>query len=130
MPADRHDDAHWRRVLSPAEYDVLRSRHTEPVGSGEYDQAFPPAGHFECRACRLPLFTAAAKMASGCGWPAFSRCYAGALRCQPDLEQFHACGARAEIVCARCDSHLGHLFFEGDDNCKSTRERLDASAAA
>ena len=110
------DNAHWRRVLTKVEYDVLRRKHTEPAGSGEYDKAFPAVGHFACRACGQPLYSTASKFAAGCGWPAFSRCYVGALRCEPDLEQFEACGGRVEILCSGCDGHLGHVFFEGERN--------------
>ena len=114
-PAGRMlDDAHFRSVLTPAEYSVLRERHTEKAGSGDYDALFPTSGHFACRACNAPLYSTASKFQSGCGWPAFSRCYSSAVACKPDLDNFHFCGARVELVCSACSSHLGHVFFEAD----------------
>ena len=112
--ASNKTEKDWRSLLSAEEYAVLRERHTEPAGSGEYDRVFPERGHFACRACGAPLYSAASKFDSGCGWPAFSRCYLNALRCEPDLESFHSCGARVEIVCAACASHMGHVFIEGN----------------
>ena len=108
-------DDEYRRALTAEEYEVLRCKHTEPAGTGEYCTFQPTNGHFACRACRQPLYSASAKFASTCGWPAFSKCYAGALRCEPDLEQFEAYGGRVEIVCSACDSHLGHVFFESGE---------------
>ena len=115
MPNIRSDDDPYRSQLTDAEYNVLRLRGTEPAGSGEYNKMLPSSGYFSCRACGKPLYSAAAKFESGCGWPAFSRCYVDALKCQPDLEQFESCGGRVEISCAGCSSHLGHVFFEGDN---------------
>jgi methionine-R-sulfoxide reductase len=65
------------------------------------------AGYFKCRACSSPLFAAAAKFKSGCGWPAFDRCYVGSIILEVDVSHGMA---RREVVCARCRSHLGHLF--------------------
>ena len=98
--ATAFDEAHWRRVLSASEYDVLRLGHTEPAGSGEYYKAQPSSGHFVCRACSRPLYSTGAKFASDCGWPAFSRCYTGALRCKPDLEHFNCASARDRLACS------------------------------
>jgi peptide-methionine (R)-S-oxide reductase len=119
-------DEHWRRVLSSDEYNVLRLKHTEPAGSGQYDQALPASGHFACRACRRPLYSAESKFQSGCGWPAFSRSYAAALRCEPDLDNFHACGGRVEIMCKGCSGHLGHVFFETAGSCVTERHCVNS----
>jgi len=97
----------WRRTLTPDEYRVLREKATEPARSGEYNDLYPTEGYFVCRGCKNPLFSAAAKYKSGCGWPSFDRCYVGSLRVQPD---FSHGDQRVEIVCAQCDGHLGHLF--------------------
>ena len=90
------------------EYDVLRLKGTSPRG-GEYDGFYPPAGdgYFACRGCGRPLYSAAAKFKSGCGWPAFDRCYKDAVAICEDrtLEP-----SRIEITCAGCEGHLGHVF--------------------
>ena len=93
---EERDDAYWQRVLTPDQFRIMRQRHTEPAGSGEYVTCLPSAGHFACRACRQPLYSAASKFASGCGWPAFSRAYNNSLKCEPDLDNFHSAGARAD----------------------------------
>ena len=123
MSAAARSDQEWQRVLNPDEYNVLRCRHTEPAGSGEYITAFPENGHFACRACAQPLYSVGSKFACNCGWPAFSRCFEGALRCEPDLENFEMCGGRVEIVCCSCASHLGHIFFEATDGGPKKTER-------
>ncbi len=68
---------------------------------------YPKAGHFACRACGNPLYSAAAKFNSGCGWPAFDRCYADSVATETDLSLGRR---RVEIMCARCGGHLGHVF--------------------
>lgn len=100
----------WRELLGAEAFAVLRERGTEPAGSGEYDLHQPRSGHYACQGCGRPLYSAAAKFQSGCGWPAFERCYAGALTVQADLEHFEAYGCRVEISCSGCDGHLGHVF--------------------
>ena len=92
--------------LSADEYKVLREKQTEKPG-GEYDFFYPPEGYFICRGCGSALFSAAAKFKSGCGWPSFDRCYAGAVRLEVDLS--HGL-QRRELCCATCGGHLGHLF--------------------
>lgn len=108
----------WRNLLTPSEYNVLREKGTEPPGSGEYDEFSPATGYFACKACGNPLYTAAAKFHSGCGWPSFDKCIKGSLMTHEDTSFGMK---RIEIVCARCDSHLGHVF-EGE-NFTETNER-------
>ena len=69
--------AEWKEVLTDDEYHILRERGTEAAGSGEYDKLFPETGHFVCRGCGSPLYSATAKFRHGCGWPAFDRHFAG-----------------------------------------------------
>ena len=99
-------DAEWKQLLTQEEYYVLRQKGTERRG-GEYDGFYPPAGegYFACRACRSPLYSAEAKFKSGCGWPAFDKCYAGRVAINVDAD-----GRRIEITCAACAGHLGHVF--------------------
>jgi len=97
----------WRKELSAEEFSVLREKGTEAAGSSEYDKFTPKPGegHFVCRGCKNPLYSAAAKFQSGCGWPAFDMCYEGAVKTNVD----NSFGMRRiEILCNRCDGHLGH----------------------
>ena len=96
----------WRAVLSPEEFEVLRNKKTEMAFTGEYTDVMPPDGYFSCRACGNALYSAAAKFDSGCGWPAFDKSFPGAIRMVPAPEKKN----HFEIVCERCDGHLGHLF--------------------
>jgi len=99
-------DTTWRSQLSAAEYRVLRMKGTEARG-GEYDAFYPDEGHFVCRGCGLPLYSAASKFKSGCGWPAFEQCYRGAVETTEDSSHGMR---RIEITCSRCEGHLGHVF--------------------
>jgi peptide-methionine (R)-S-oxide reductase len=69
-PTTSKTEDEWRAELTPEEYEVIRGKGTEPAGTGEYADFHPAAGegHFACRACRAPLYSAAAKFDSGCGW--------------------------------------------------------------
>mmetsp|Transcript_36651 Transcript_36651/g.96761 ORF Transcript_36651/g.96761 Transcript_36651/m.96761 type:complete len:152 (-) Transcript_36651:795-1250(-) len=100
-------DADWKAKLSDKDYRVLRQKGTEPARSGEYDGFYPKPGegHFVCKGCSNPLYSAAAKFKSGCGWPAFDRCYTGAVKTYEDNSHGMR---RIEITCMKCDGHLGH----------------------
>lgn len=101
----------WRKRLTPEEYYVLRQKGTERPGTGEYDGVYPKGeAYFACRACGNPLYTARSKFASGCGWPAFDKCFKGAIETQVD-RSFGM--KRVEILCQNCGGHLGHVF-EGE----------------
>jgi peptide-methionine (R)-S-oxide reductase len=102
-------DAGWRAQLSAEEYRVLRGKGTEAHSSGIYDKE-TSAGVYVCRACEAPLYTSEAKFQAGCGWPAFDKCIAGAIKTERDDTLGHSGRARTEILCAACDGHLGHVF--------------------
>ena len=110
----------WQKELSPDEYYVLRQKGTEMAGTGEYDHFYPKPeeGYFCCRACKQPLYSAASKFNSGCGWPAFDKCYKDALEVEIDRSLGMV---RIEIMCANCGGHLGHVF-EGE-RFTNTNER-------
>lgn len=104
------DDAEWRTRLGPEAYAVLREAATERPWSGallDEDRA----GLYTCMACGNELFAAGTKFDSGCGWPSFYECV------RPDaveLLEDHGLGVeRTEVRCARCGSHLGHVFPDG-----------------
>ena len=97
-------------MLTPAQYDILRDKGTEPPGSGKYDQ-FWKHGTYVCAACANPLFSSDTKYDPHEGWPSFWKPISDtAVVKQPD----HSLGMdRDEIVCARCGGHLGHVFDDG-----------------
>jgi peptide-methionine (R)-S-oxide reductase len=104
------DDAQWREQLTPAEYAVLRQAATERPWTGEYlDEK--REGLYTCRACGNELFKSGTKFDSGCGWPSFYESI------RPDAVELREDGSlgmvRTEVLCARCGSHLGHVFPDG-----------------
>lgn len=117
-----HDlpDEHWRAVLSPQEYHVLRQAGTEAPFTGEYTDT-TTAGVYRCRACGAELFRSETKFASHCGWPSF---YAPLAE---DRVKYYTDDSlpgrpRTEVRCAACGSHLGHVF-EGEGYETPTDQR-------
>jgi len=108
----------WEAKLSPEEYKVLRLKSTERPGTGEYDKFYPKEGYFACRACSNPLYSAQSKFNSGCGWPAFDKCYKDSVNVHMDCSLGMV---RKEIVCHKCGGHLGHVFT--GENLTATNER-------
>ena len=102
-------EAEWRRVLTPAQFDVLRRHATEMPGSSPLDHE-KREGTFACAGCDLPLFTSATKFESGTGWPSFYRPLPGAVETSEDRPFLMT---RTEVHCRRCGSHLGHVFDDG-----------------
>ncbi len=102
-------DAEWRANLTPEQYHVLREKGTERPFS--HKGFAPDAERFNCAACGAPLFERDAKYDSGSGWPSFTRPVdSDAVREETDLSHGMR---RVEVLCARCDGHLGHVFPDG-----------------
>lgn len=102
-------DEEYREALSPLEYKVLRKQGTERAFTGEYWDDHTD-GVFHCRACGLPLFDSTTKYESGTGWPSFWTALEGSVGQNRDVSFGMV---RTELVCARCASHLGHIFGDG-----------------
>ena len=118
-PGKATTDEEWKRRLEYAEYEVLRLKGTERKG-GEYDDFYPPAdaGHFACRGCGKPLYSAESKFKSGCGWPTFDKCFKDAVDVIEDTSHGMM---RLEICCSSCAGHLGHVF--AGERMTATNER-------
>jgi peptide-methionine (R)-S-oxide reductase len=105
-------EAEWREELSPEEYQVLREKGTERAFSGAYWDNHDD-GVYRCRACGQELFSSDTKFDSGTGWPSFwEPSESEAVELRPDNSFFMK---RTEVVCARCGSHLGHVFDDGPE---------------
>jgi peptide-methionine (R)-S-oxide reductase len=106
----RREDEEWRRKLSPEQYAVCRCSATEAPFTGRWWD-HKQAGRYRCAACGEALFGSDSKFESGTGWPSYTRpVAAGAVSEHAD----HSHGMqRIEVRCARCESHLGHLFPDG-----------------
>ena len=100
----------WRAQLSPEEFHVTRQHGTERAFSGEYDQCKEP-GIYTCRCCGHPLFDAEHTFDSGTGWPSFYQpLNDDSVATKDDWSMLMK---RTEVLCARCDAHLGHVFPDG-----------------
>jgi peptide-methionine (R)-S-oxide reductase len=100
----------WRRELTPEQYEVVRQKGTEAPFSSELNDV-KESGTFRCVACGEPLFSSETKFDSGTGWPSF---YAPADDEKVDTEEDNSfLMRRTEVLCSRCDAHLGHVFDDG-----------------
>jgi len=113
MPENEEE---WQKVLSPEQYAILREKGTEAPFTGEYVHE-EADGTYACVACGNPLFSSDAKFDSGTGWPSFDTALPGAVETHTDSSHGMS---RTEITCAKCGSHLGHIF---DDGPTETRKR-------
>jgi peptide-methionine (R)-S-oxide reductase len=103
------DDNYWKSVLTPLQYQVARQHGTERAGTGRYDKIDKP-GVYHCSLCGQQLFRSETKFHSGTGWPSFYDAIPGSITLRSD----NSYGMRrTEVVCSRCDAHLGHVFNDG-----------------
>lgn len=103
-------NAEWKKILAPDVYNVAREKGTEYAFSGKYYKT-DAKGTYYCAVCGNPLFRSGAKFASGCGWPSFYEAL-GSKSVRYESDYSHGMD-RTEVLCSRCDSHLGHIFDDG-----------------
>jgi len=103
-------NSEWKKILPPDLYAVAREKDTEAAFTGKYYKS-DTKGTYYCAACGNKLFRSDAKFASSCGWPSF---YEPARQGSVSYQDDRSYGMRrTEVLCGRCDSHLGHIFDDG-----------------
>lgn len=99
----------WKRILTPEQYKIMRQKGTEPAFSCSWEKH--KDGTYHCAACDLPIFRTETKFESGSGWPSYFK------PIDPSLIEEHEDWSfgmlRTEVLCTRCESHLGHVFDDG-----------------
>ena len=106
----RKSDEEWQKQLTPDQYRIARRKGTEPAFTGKYNDSKEP-GIYTCVCCGNPLFDSDDKFDSGSGWPSFTKPIAqDKVETETDRSHFMT---RTEVMCSRCDAHLGHVFEDG-----------------
>ncbi len=96
----------WQKVLTPAQYNVLRLKGTERPGTSQFND-FWKNGTYDCAGCGNPIYRSETKFKAHCGWPAFYDAIPGSLVTHTDTSFGMQ---RIEMMCSKCGSHLGHIF--------------------
>ena len=119
------DDQEWRAQLTPEQYKITRKKGTEPAGSGEY--AFHKEdGIYRCVCCGQELFHSENKYDSGTGWPSFDQPVQKAHVAEAEDRSLFR--VRTEVLCSRCDAHLGHVFEDGPAKTTGLRYCINSAA--
>ncbi len=106
----KKNEAEWKDLLTPEQFEILRKKGTERPFTGQYYQT-EELGRYLCAGCGQELFTSNEKFDSGCGWPSFyDVTESKAIRTEEDTSFFMR---RVEVLCSSCDGHLGHVFEDG-----------------
>jgi peptide-methionine (R)-S-oxide reductase len=103
-------DKEWAAMLTPIQFKVARKHGTEPAFSGEYHDSKEP-GIYNCICCGNPLFSSETKFDSGTGWPSYWQPLSPDSVAENEDNSFFM--RRTEVLCRRCDAHLGHVFEDG-----------------
>jgi peptide-methionine (R)-S-oxide reductase len=121
----KKSEQEWRQELTPEQYEVVRNKGTEAPFTSELNDVKDP-GQFVCVACGQPLFDSDNKFDSGTGWPSFDR--------PMDSENVETAAdnsllmRRTEVLCSRCDAHLGHVFDDGPQDTTGQRYCINGCA--
>lgn len=103
-------DAEWKKILAPEQFEIARKKGTERAFTGEYWDNHA-TGVYRCACCGAELFRSDHKFESGSGWPSFWQPAAGDnVKTEDDYSHLMQ---RTEVLCSRCDAHLGHVFDDG-----------------
>jgi peptide-methionine (R)-S-oxide reductase len=105
----KKNEKEWGEILTPEQYDVLRGRKTEPAFSCSWIKHRD--GTYNCAACDLPIFRSESKFESKTGWPSYFKPIDSKLIEKRPDNSFGM--QRTEVLCTRCESHLGHVFDDG-----------------
>jgi peptide-methionine (R)-S-oxide reductase len=121
----KKSEEEWKRELSPEQYKIVREKGTEAPFTSELNDVKEP-GVFKCVACGQPLFTSESKFDSGTGWPSFDR------PVDDEVVETEADNSllmrRTEVLCSRCDAHLGHVFDDGPTETTGQRFCINGCA--
>jgi peptide-methionine (R)-S-oxide reductase len=121
----KKSEQEWREELTPEQYEVVRNKGTEAPFTSELNDVKEP-GQFVCVACGQPLFDTENKFDSGTGWPSFDRPMEGEnVETAPDNSLLMR---RTEVVCSRCEAHLGHVFDDGPAETTGQRYCINGCA--
>ena len=125
MQKVKKSEHEWRNELTPEQYEVVRNKGTEAPFTSELNDVKEP-GQFVCVACGQPLFDSEHKFDSGTGWPSFDRPMDDEkVETEADNSLFMK---RTEVVCSRCDAHLGHVFDDGPADTTGQRYCINGCA--
>ena len=125
MEKVKKTEAEWKAELSPEQYKIVREKGTEAPFTSELNDE-KSEGTFKCVACGQPVFSSENKFDSGTGWPSFDAPMGDeAVETEADNSMFMR---RTEVLCSRCDAHLGHVFDDGPTETTGKRYCINGCA--